>query len=95
MIKWLYFQNLTSALTRAQNEEPPATYWDVDEEDEDDQWTEEQVPLDRMQKMEKQMLGLRRENQLLRNKLEMSVRLIEDNLRRIERLEKVVHRKEE
>lgn len=86
---------MTSALTRAQNEEPPATYWDVDEEDEDDQWTEEQVPLDRMQKMEKQMLGLRRENQLLRNKLEMSVRLIEDNLRRIERLEKVVHRKEE
>lgn len=86
---------MTSALTRAQNEEPPATYWDVDEEDEYDQWTEEQVPLDRMQKMEKQMLGLRRENQLLRNKLEMSVRLIEDNLRRIERLEKVVHRKEE
>lgn len=87
---------MTSALTRAQNEEPQAaTYWDVDDEDEDGQWTEEQVPLDRMQRIEKQMLGLRRENQLLRNKLEMSVRLIEDNLKRIERLEKVVHRKEE
>lgn len=67
----------------------------MDDEDEDGQWTEEQVPLDRMQRIEKQMLGLRRENQLLRNKLEMSVRLIEDNLKRIERLEKVVHRKEE
>lgn len=48
---------------------------------------ETQVPLMRMLKMEKQILSLTRENQILKNKLEMSLQLIEENRKRLERLE--------
>lgn len=48
---------------------------------------EQAVPLNRIQKMEKQILVLSRENKQLKNKLELSIRLIEDNMKRLERLE--------
>lgn len=48
---------------------------------------EHAVPLNRIQKMEKQILVLSRENKQLKNKLEMSIRIIEDNMKRLERLE--------
>lgn len=56
---------------------------------------EEPVPLKRFEKMDKQMLSLRRENQLLKNTLDLAIRQIEENQRRIERLEAVVNRKED
>lgn len=45
------------------------------------------VPLNRIQKMEQQILSLSRENKQLRNKLELSYKLIDENRKRIERLE--------
>lgn len=41
------------------------------------------------------MLSIRRENQLLKNTLDLAIRQIEENQRRIERLEAVVNRKED
>lgn len=91
---------MTSVLSRAQTTDTASSYW-IDEQGGDneaegvDEWTGDAetvaaVPLERVTRLEKQMLALRRDNQQLRNKLEMSVRLIEDSLKRIERLEAVV-----
>lgn len=60
-------------------------------------WSEQDdvLPLERVQKMEKQIQSLQRDKQLLRNSLDLALKHIEENRKRIERLEAVVNRKED
>lgn len=56
---------------------------------------EDPVPLNRIQKMEKNILALGNENQQLRTTLEQAMRLMDEYRKRIDKLETVVLRKED
>lgn len=65
----------------------------VDELLSGDESNAQHVPSSRLDKMEKQILALRHENKLLRIELDISVRLSEENSRRLKRLEEMMERK--
>lgn len=68
----------------------------MEEEPEQEHIDLEQVPLQRVQKLEKMVLLLQRDNKELRSMLELSIRQMEESQKRIERLEgKVLKRKED
>ena len=69
---------------------------EVEEEPHQEHIDLEQVPLQRVQKLEKMVLLLQRDNKELRSMLELSIRQMEESQKRIERLEgKVLKRKED
>lgn len=92
---------MSRLLGRTQETREPKTidYVAVDDMLEEVEWSpqpeEDPVPLNRIQKMEKNILALGNENQQLRTTLEQAMRLMDEYRKRIDKLETVVLRKED